>query len=227
MAGGQSAFAKAEARAKKLTASKAAMDREILTQLLRASQGGQKVVHKMARVRKRTYPPEFAYLDTLPKILWCQCQKILDDQGQRVQVPRDECSCAARDWVQTSLLVDADALQVLEDVRDAEEQLVGVRMPLQSYMLAAFTGYLPTRQEGLEQAELVRQTLASGQKPPSPKTLRRKIRWPQDVAQTCHQEAKRIYVSGRGKQQVFVPSSWFYSLAIRRFAQARMKLLES
>ena len=219
MAGGQSAFAKAEARAKKLTASKAAMDREILTQLLRASQGGQKVVHKMARVRKRTYPPEFAYLDTLPKILWCQCQKILDDQGQRVQVPRD-------DWLQTSLLVDADALQVLEDVRDAEEQLVGVRMPLQSYMLAAFTGYLPTRQEGLEQAEVIRQTLASGQKPPSPKTLRRKIRWPQDVAQTCHQEAKRIYVSGRGRSQVFVPSSWFYSEAIRRFAQARMRLLE-
>ena len=216
MAGGQSAFAKAEARAKKLTASKAAMDRELLTQLLGASQGEQKVVHKMARVRKRTYPPEFAYLDTLPKILWCQCQKILDDQGRRVQVPRDECSCAARDWLQTSLLVDADALQVLEDVRDAEEQLVGVRMPLQSYMLAAFTGYLPTRQEGL----------ASGQKPPSPKTLRRKIRWPQDVAQICHQEAKRIYVSGRGRSQVFVPSSWFYSEAIRRFAQARMRLLE-
>ena len=137
MAGGQSAFAKAEARAKKMTAEKAAMDREVLTQLLRSPQGGQKVVHKMARVRKRTYPPEFAYLDTLPKILWCQCQKILNDQGQRVQVPRDECSCAARDWLQTSLLVDADALQVLEDVRDAEEQLVGVRMPLQSYMLAA------------------------------------------------------------------------------------------
>ncbi len=145
---------------------------------------------------------------------------------QRVPVPRDECSCAARDWSLTSLLVDADALQVLEDVRDAEEQLVGVRMPLQSYMLAAFTGYLPTRQEGLEQAEIIRQTLASGQKPPSPKTLRRKIRWPQDVAQICHQEAKRIYVSGRGRSQVFVPSSWFYSEAIRRFAQARMRLLE-
>lgn len=57
MAGGQSAFAKAEARAKKLTADKAAMDRELLTQLLGASQGEQKVVHKMARVRKRTYPP--------------------------------------------------------------------------------------------------------------------------------------------------------------------------
>ena len=222
MAGGQSAFAKAAARAKKMTAEKAAMDREILAQQL----GGQKVVHKMARVRKRTYPDEFAYLDTLPRILWCQCQKILDDQGQRVPVPRDECSCAARDWLQTSLLVDADALQALEDVRDAEEQLVGVRMPLQSYLLAAFTGYLPTRQEGLDQAEVIRQTLASGQKPPSPKTLRRKIRWPQDVAQMCHQEAKRIYVSGRGRSQVFVPSSWFYSQAIRRFAQARMRLLE-
>lgn len=227
MAGGQSVFAKAAARAKKMTAEKAAMDREILTQLLRAPQGGQEVVHKMARGRKRTYPPEFAYLDTLPKILWCQCQKILDDQGRRAPVPRDECSCAARDWSLTSLLVDADALQMLEDVRDAEEQLVGVRMPLQSYMLAAFTGYLPTRQEGLEQAEVIRQTLASGQKPPSPKTLRRKIRWPQDVAQTCHQEAKRIYVSGRGRSQVFVPSSWFYSEAIRRFAQARMRLLEN
>lgn len=226
MAGGQSAFAKAAAQAKKMTAEKAAMDREVLTQLLRSPQGGQKVVHKMARVRKRTYPPEFAYLDTLPRILWCQCQKILDDQGQRVPVPREECSCAARDWSLTSLLVDADALQMLEDVRDAEEQLVGVRMPLQSYMLAAFTGYLPTRQEGLDQAEVIRQTLASGQKPPSPKTLRRKIRWPQDVAQLCHQEAKRIYVSGRGRSQVFVPSSWFYSAAIRRFAQARMKLLE-
>ena len=139
------------------------MDREILTQLLRASQGGQKVVHKMARVRKRTYHPSSPTWTRYRKILWCQCQKILDDQGQRVPVPRDECSCAARDWLQTSLLVDADALQVLEDVRDAEEQLVGVRMPLQSYMLAAFTGYLPTRQEGLEQAEAVRQTLASGQ----------------------------------------------------------------
>lgn len=220
------AFAKAEARAKKTAKSKAALDKATLAAAPRKT-NERAVVHKKASVRQRTYPEEFAHLDTLPKILRCQCRKILDDRGHLVEVPRAECTCEARNWNRTCLHIDVDALQMLEDLRDAEERIVGVRMPLQSYMLAAFRAFLPTREEGIEYAAALQQHMDPGEKPESPKTLGREMRWPHDVAQACRHEARRVYASGRGKGQVMVPASWYYSTAIRKFVDDRLQLLKA
>ena len=179
MAGKTNAFAKAEARAKKTAKGKAALDKATLAAAPQKTDE-RAVVHKKASVRQRTYPEEFAHLDTLPKILRCQCRKILDDRGHLVDVPRAECTCEARNWNRTCLHIDVDALQMLEDLRYTEERIVG-----------------------------------------------REMRWPQDVAQACRHEARRVYASGRGKGQVLVPASWYYSAAIRSFVDDRLQLLQA
>ena len=226
MASKKNAFAKAATRVRKTTQDKAALDKAAFAENpLAMGQAEDKVAHKKASVRHRTYPEEYAHLDTLPKIVRCQCKKILDDRGHLVDVPRSECSCEARSWNRTCLHVDVDALQMLEDLRDTEEQVIGVRKPLQSYMLAAFMGYMPTKQEGLMHAEKLQKLMTPEQKPKTPKTLGREMRWPKSTAQACRHEAKRVYASGRGKGQVLVPASWYYSEAIRQFVSARLSLL--
>lgn len=229
MASKKNAFAKAATRVRKTTQDKAALDKAALEggSLAANRTEGKAVVHKKANVRRRAYPEEYAHLDTLPRIVRCQCRKILDNRGYPVDVPRSECNCNARDWSRTCMHIDIDALQLLEDLRDTEEQIIGVRIPLQSYMLAAFTGYMPTMKEGVEHAEKLQLHMTPDEKPETAKTLSREMRWPKSLAKVCRHEAKRVYASGRGKGQVLVPASWYYSEAIRQFVAARLSLLRA